>query len=316
MAFRYINPGYYNFFDTYSAGTNLKDTSIVKTNGGQCFRGGTTINTISTYSYTVNLPAAKEYWARFDLNRYNNQNAYGGDNTYIQFVDEKGNKIGILTYNAKDTIYLQKNESTISNTKTFSFARNDTKTFMLHVFSDATAGKIELYCDNALVSSCTGNTYGNNLSSFVIKLGTYYRSFDSANIYETMANIIIADEPICASWKIEELTTAVTPGGWTAVADKAGYYQAAAAEQSMTVSPDDAAKADYIAGTKKLIGVQCSCVPGYTDTADITDIHFAADGTDAGTKKLGGAETSTCRSDFVKITDIAKANLTITAKKG
>ena len=97
MAFRYINPGYYNFFDTYSAGTNLKDTSIVKTNGGQCFRGGTTINTISTYSYTVNLPAAKEYWARFDLNRYNNQNAGGGDNTYIHFVDEKGNKIGILT---------------------------------------------------------------------------------------------------------------------------------------------------------------------------------------------------------------------------
>lgn len=310
MSFVYINPGYYNLFDAHTDGQNLKDTSIVTTNGGQCFRGGTTS---STYTYIVNLPAAKEYWARFDLNRYNSNNTSGGDSTYIHFVDEKGNIIGIVMYSYKIAIYLQKNESVISNTKNFSFAKNDTKTFMLHVISDATAGKIELYCDNALVSSFTGNTYGNNLSSFVINLGTYY---SSSKIYETMANLIVSDEPICASWKIEELTTAVTPGGWTAVADKAGYYQAAAAEQSMTVSPDDAAKADYIAGTKKLIGVQCSCVPGYTDTADITDLNFTVNGTDAGTKKLGGAETSTCRSDFVKITDIAKANLTITAKKG
>ena len=310
MSFVYINPGYYNFFDAYTDGQNLKDTSIVTTNGGQCFRGGTTT---STYTYIVNLPAAKEYWARFDLNRYNNNNTSGGDNTYIQFADEKNYRMGIEMYSVKDTIYLQKNEGSISNTKTFTYPRDTTTTFTLHVLSDAAAGKIELYCGTALVSSYTGNTYGNNLTSFVIKLGVLY---GSSKIYETMANLIVSDEPICASWKIEELTTAVTPGGWTVVADKAGYYQAAAAEQSMTVSPDDAAKADYIAGTKKLIGVQCSCVPGYTDTADITDIHFAADGTDAGTKKLGGAETSTCRSDFVKITDIAKANMTITAKKG
>jgi hypothetical protein len=221
--------------------------------------------------------------------------------------------MGIETYDAKDTIYLQKNEGIISNTNTFTYPKDTTTTFTLHVLSDAAAGKIELYCGTALVSSYTGNTYGNNLTSFVIKLGVLYGSL---KIYETMANLIVSDEPICASWKIEELTTAVTPGGWTVVADKAGYYQAAAAEQSMTVSPDDAAKADYIAGTKKLIGVQCSCVPGYTDTADITDLNFTVNGTDAGTKKLGGAETSTCRSDFVKITDIAKANLTITAKKG
>ena len=310
MSFVYINPGYYNFFDAYTDGQNLKDTSIVTTNGGQCFRGGTTT---STYTYIVNLPAAKEYWARFDLNRYNSNNMSNGNDTYIQFADEKNYRMGIETYSVKDTIYLQKNEIAISNTKTFTYPKDTTTTFTLHVLSDASAGKVELYCGTALVSSYTGNTYGNNLTSFVIKLGVRY---DSSKIYETMANLIVSDEPICASWKIEELTTAVTPGGWTAVADKAGYYQAAAAEQSMTVSPDDAAKADYIAGTKKLIGVQCSCVPGYTDTADITDIHFAADGTDAGTKKLGGAETSTCRSDFVKITDIAKANLTITAKKG
>ena len=115
MSFVYINPGYYNFFDAYTDGQNLKDTSIVATNGGQCFRGGTTT---STYTYIVNLPAAKEYWARFDLNRYNNNNTSGGDNTYIQFADEKNYRMGIETYSVKDTICLQKNEGSISNTKT------------------------------------------------------------------------------------------------------------------------------------------------------------------------------------------------------
>ena len=139
MSFVYINPGYYNFFDAYTDGQNLKDTSIVTTNGGQCFRGGTTT---STYTYIVNLPAAKEYWARFDLNRYNNNNTSGGDNTYIQFADEKNYRMGIEMYSVKDTICLQKNEGSISNTKTFTYPRDTTTTFTLHVLSDAAAGRL------------------------------------------------------------------------------------------------------------------------------------------------------------------------------
>ena len=312
MSFMYINPGYHTLFDTYDDGTDLKDTSLFPDNGGICFRAK---ENAGDSSYTVSLPGGKEYWARFDIVRENNNNSNVSSDfsTYIDFRNANGNSFGLMMSGYKDAIVIQKNHSKISGIADFSFGKLSPRRFTVHVISSATEGKIELYCNQALIASWSGDTSGDDLNMFRIITSHFTSSWIYAR--EDFSNIIVSDAEIKPIWRIEEIPCEVIPGDWTAVADKAGYYQATAAEKTLTIKPTADEKAKYASGEKKLIGIQTVCFPGYTESADITSLQFKDGDVDAGTKKLGGTDSSSCVSNYVQVTDIEKANVTITTKR-
>lgn len=259
MAFRYINPGYAELFDTVADGFSTVNSTVYNPTNAVAIKGVDSISTILPAGYISNI-----FYCRADIYVEGAAANYSDFRMGLLHYNALSNKdyfSGVFSYYGQAAICHYGSRLALTQAKFKSNALN-TLTFSMN-YKDATAF-CTLNGETISAENLSNIQYYNEQSPFAVVL----YSGATANYY--LSNLIISDQEISPKEQVISLPIKSTSTDMATTDD--GIFIADAANQSLLSGVDVSSLIDDYGADSAVTGIALVGKPAYKTATGITSL--------------------------------------------